>query len=303
MSDKPWGQRVAVAAALATALVFAAAWPDALVAAWQQLVSLIDVRGAPIAASPAIVSEHELDELETLEPQAQAERLLERAVNHYAGATEQIAKRIDGWVGKIVMDGSLSSLYMTAFNANDLRVRAAALEIYLAGNGIRKTPESLDATIARSRDHDADGRAYFLWIVGILGNRGVEPRRALDHLLSFVNDPDLVTRQWAVEGIAVLGTDDAIVPLLRVFHDDPSPVIKERAACGLAQSGMLTAHQRWTAIPELIRFAGDPALDDQTHAWVFHALSDISGIRLRKDAAEWRSWWENNPQPPAADAS
>ena len=298
----PGGRRLAIAAALVTAFAAAAVWPDALVAAWQQLVSLIAVQGAPIAASPAIISEHEIEELGTLAAQAQAERLLERTLNHYSGAAGLLEAKVDEWVGKIAMEGTLSSLYMTALNANDLRVRAAALEVYLAANGVRKTPESLDSMIERSRDEDSGGRAYFLWIVGILGNRGVEPQRSLEHLLSFVNDPDVMTRQWAVEGIAVLGTDDAIVPLLKVFRDDPSPVIRERAGCGLAQSGMLTARQRWTAVPELIRFAEDPELDDQTRAWVFHALSDISGNRLGKDAALWRTWWANGPEPPA-DAS
>lgn len=297
----PRGRRLAIAAALVTAFA-AAAWPDALVAAWRHIVSLIEIQGAPIAASPAIISEHEIDELETLAAQAQAERLLERTLNHYDGAAGLLEDKVEGWVGKIAMEGTLSSLYMTALNANDLRVRAAALEVYLAANGVRKTPETLDAMIERSRDPASGGRAYFLWIVGILGNRGVEPQRSLLHLLSFVDDPDLVTRQWAVEGIAVLGTDDAIVPLLKVFRDDPSPVIRERAGCGLAQSGMHTRRQRWTAVPELIRFAEDPALDDQTRAWVFHALSDISGNRLGKDAALWRTWWANGPEPPA-DAS
>jgi hypothetical protein len=136
MHDHPW-RRAAVAAALATAF-FAAAWPDALVAAWRQVVGLIAVTGEPIAASPAIVSEHELLELDALLPQAQAERMLERAINHYAGATDEIDKRIESWVGKVAMEGSLGSLYTTAVNANDLRVRAAALEIYLAANGGRR---------------------------------------------------------------------------------------------------------------------------------------------------------------------
>jgi hypothetical protein len=300
MNGNPWARRAAAAAALATALVVAA-WPDALVAAWQQLASFVAVKGEPIAASPAILSEHELDELLSLDPQGQAERLMERAINHYAGATDVIEGRVEGWVGKIALKGPLEGLYTTALNANDLRVRAAALEVYLAANSITKSEASLDATIARS-DEGADGRAYFLWIVGVLGNRGVDPQRALGHLLRYLNDPDLQTRQWAVEGIAVLGTDDAIAPLLRVFHDDPSPFIRERAACGLAQSGMLTARQRWTAVPELIRFADDPGLDGQTRSWVFQALSDISGVRLGKDAALWREWWANGPHSLPEDA-
>ena len=62
-------------------------------------------------------------------------------------------------------------------------------------------------------------------------------------------------RYWAVEGLAYLATDAAIAPLLDIFHDDPSPMIRERAACGLAQSGMFSAAQRRTAVPRLLDFA------------------------------------------------
>lgn len=114
--------------------------------------------------------------------------------------------------------------------------------------------------------------------------RGVEPRRALDYLLRWGSDPDEELRHWAVEGIAMLGTDDSIPPLLNAFHEDPSPFIRERAACGLAQHGMLTQKQRLTAVPELLRFKGDPSLDDKTREWAAQALADIRGDRLEDGA-------------------
>ena len=43
--------------------------------------------------------------------------------------------------------------------------------------------------------------------------------------------------------------------------------------------------------------ADDPEVDDQTHAWVFQALADISGERLGYDIADWRDWWAKGPQP------
>jgi len=109
-------------------------------------------------------------------------------------------------------------------------------------------------------DREADGRPHEIYVVGLLGNRGVDPRRALDYLLRFASDPDVETRKWAVEGIAMLGTDDAIAPLLRAFHDDPSAVIRERAGCGLAQSGMLTGEAAVHRHSELLRFADDPVV-------------------------------------------
>lgn len=287
-----------MAAALSGALALSA-WSGVLAAAWKELVGLITVRGEPVPASPAVISGHEVDELERLPPQAQAERLLERAVNHYDGAAELIEERIDGWRGKLAMEGRLNAVFTTAMNANDLRVRAAAIELYLAAYDIEKTPEALEQFVAQC-DREDGGRPHALWVVGLLGNRGVDPRRALDALLRFVRDPDVEIRHWAVEGIAMLGTTDAIAPLLSAFHDDASPFVRERAACGLAQSGMLTASQRWTAIPELIGFSDDPALDETTRGWAVQALQDITGERWPKDARDWRAWWAKEPQPAAS---
>jgi hypothetical protein len=300
MSANEWGRRIALGMALAIAFVLAAR-TDVLVAAFKELVGLIAIQGEPVAASPAVISGHEVEQIETLEPQAKAERLLERAINHYDGAAALIASHVDGWRGKIAMEGRLNDLFMTALNANDLRVRAAGLELYLAAYDIGKTPEDLDKIMARG-ERQAEGRPHALFVVGLLGNRGVDPRRGLDYLLRFSGDPDVETRKWAVEGIAMLGTDDAIAPLLRVFRDDPDASIRERAGCGLAQSGMLTAKQRFTAIPDLLRMADDPQVDDQTHAWVFQALADISGRRLGYDIRDWRDWWAKGPQPPEPEA-
>jgi len=297
MEHGSWGRRLAFVAALVVALALAAR-SDVIVAAWKELVQMITVQGEPIAASPAVLSSHEVEEIDALPPQGQAGRLLERAINHYDGASKMIAEHVDGWRGNIEMDQRLDGLFRTAIDANDLRVRAAAVELYLAAYNIEKTPEVLDRTMAAC-DADSDGRTYRLFVVGLLGNRGVDPRRALDYLLRWSNDPDDEARRWAVEGISMLGTDDSIAPLLRIFHDDPSPVIRERAACGLAQHGMLTARQRFTAIPELLRFADDPSLDEKTRGWVFQALTDISGQRLGNDPRDWRDWWAKGPQPEA----
>jgi len=282
-------------AAVTAALVLMAK-PGVLFAAWKELSYLVALKGDPIQASSPVISGHELEELDAMAPQAQAERLLERAINRYLGATALIADRIEGWHGKIKLDGTLNGLFVTALDSNDLRVRAAAIEIYLAAHALDKTPESLERVIARCQ-RQAAGRPNELWVVGLLGNRGVEPERALDFLLKWVDDPNVETRHWAVEGLAMLGTDATIVPLLTIFHDDPSAFIRERAACSLAQSGMLTRRQRWTALPQLIRFADDPALDDKTRAWVFQALQDISGERLPDDTRDWKARWAKEPWP------
>ena len=71
-------------------------------------------------------------------------------------------------------------------------------------------------------------------------------------------------------------------------------MIRERAACGLAQSGMLSEKQRRSAVPRLLDFADDASLDAETHKWVFQALRDITGQSLPHDAAAWKSWYNSS---------
>ncbi len=66
---------------------------------------------------------------------------------------------------------------------------------------------------------------------------------------------------------------------------------RERAACGLAQSGMLSDSQRRSAVPRLLDYADDGGMDRQTHEWVFQALRDITGQSLPHDAQVWRQWY------------
>ena len=280
---------IAVAALLALAL----ATPTAH-AAWQQVAQFLSLLGKPVPASANVLSEHETEQLDRMSPQAQAMLLLERSINHYKGANEQIAARVEQWRGKLNMDGQLRNLFVTALNSDDLRVRAAAIEVDLAARNLEKTA----GTVARLEPDAYTGeqgpRANALWDIGLLGGRGVEPQRAAQILLASIHDSNVNIRYWGVEGLSYLGTDETIAPLLGVLHDDSSPMIRERAACALAQSGMLSEKQRRTAVPKLLDFADDPALDGQTRLWVFQALRDITGQNLPHDAAAWRNWYSSN---------
>ena len=161
---------------------------------------------------------------------------------------------------------------MIALNSDDLAVRAAAIEVDLAALNVEKSPAAIDRLEPDARQGAQGPRANALWRIGLLGNRGVQPDRAFDILTSAVRDDNVNVRYWAVEGMAYLGTESTIAPLLSIFHDDPSPMIRERAACSLAQSGMLSAKLRLTAVPQLLDFTEDVSLDEQTRAWVFQAL-------------------------------
>jgi hypothetical protein len=283
--------RLAVAAVAFVVVAIVAGASDTARAAWQELTQFLSLLGEPEPASANVLSEHELELLDGMAPQHQAELLLERAINHYRGANEQIAARVDRWKGQIEMEGRLDGLFTTALNSGDLRVRAAAIEVNIVARELEKTPATIDRLEPAARTGEQGPRANALWDIGLLGNRGVEPPRAAEILLASIRDPNENVRYWAVEGLAYLGTDETIVPLLETLRDDSSPLIRERAACSLAQSGMLSERQRRRAVPRLLELAEDGALDDQTRKWVYQALRDITGQTLPHDAAAWKRWY------------
>jgi hypothetical protein len=279
-------------AAAAFLLGTIAAGSGRLGAAWEPIARFVSLQDAPKAASANVLSEHEIEALAGMPPQAQAELLLERAINHYRGANDQIAARVDGWRGRItVVDGRLRNLFITAINSDDLTVRVAGIEVDIAARNLTKESSTVDRLEPIARSGEQGPRANALWDIALVGNRGVEPDRVADILLSSIHDENVNIRYWAVEGLAYLATDAAIQPLLDVFHDDFSPMIRERAACGLAQSGMFSAEQRRTAVPRLLDFAQDGALEANTRTWVFQALRDITGQSLPHDATIWRQWY------------
>ncbi len=241
-------------------------------------------------ASASVLSEHHLEAMKSMTAQQQAELLLERSINRYRGANEEILARAPGWLGAIRSTSRLESLFRMAINADDMGVRVAAIEINVAARGLARNPASIDRLESDARTGAQGPRANALWDIGLLGNRGVQPDRAFEIIQSALNDPNENIRYWAVEGLAFLGTDAVIEPLLAILHDDRSAMIRERAACSLAQSGMLTERQRRQAVPRLLDYAEDYSLDDQTRGWVFQALRDITGQTLPPDPSTWRLW-------------
>jgi HEAT repeat protein len=251
--------------------------------------ALLQLQGAPVPASSAILSDHELEEINAMAPQQQAERLIERTLNHYDGAAAEIEKHAEGWIGQIHATPELESTSTTAYFSSDLRVRAAALEIWRVRDGYRKTPQTVDRLIDALRA-TPDKQYYYMSHLGILGNRGVEPAKVFDTLMLYTHDPDGSARAAAINGLGLLGTENTIAPLLDIFHNDTSADLRERAACNLADSGMLSREERRKAVPELIRFSQDPNPDAQTHKWVYQALREITNQNLPNDPAAWVGW-------------
>jgi hypothetical protein len=264
---------------------------------------------APPKNSPASSAKFSDRELDIQRPQKQAEILLMRAVSRSQTPSQsgdpteaqiegQIQARADGWRGKIQWDSQLSQLTTAALNSSDQSVQASAIEVQLAAYGLSKSEASVDRLVRQADSSDHAQKIWALWALGLLGNRGVETDRVVQVLTAHLKalratGDDEETRRWAVEGLALVGTTPTIVPLLEAMHDDPSPMVRERAACSLAESGTLSHEQRLAAVPQLIHYSDDPALDQQTRGWAFQALGDITRQRLPNDSAAWRAWYQN----------
>jgi len=263
----------------------------ALEGAWERLTGqLIGVAGEPVPATHSRLSDHNIEWLQKQTPQRQMEFLLGAAINHDKGATEMIANRVDGWHGKLHRTKTWQNLEMTALYSNDLRVRAAAIEINLAVNHLAKNEETA-ARLMRQAEADPSARPWVEWEIGMLANRGVRPERTQGWLADHLHDSNEQVRFWAVEGLAHIGTDETIKTLIEVLGSDPAAAVRERAGCSLAKSGMLTREQRVKAVPGLLDLADNPSLDVTTRSWVYQALREITDEAMPNDPAWWRNWW------------
>jgi hypothetical protein len=259
--------------------------------------------------------------LDRRQPQEQAKILLERAVSRTdrdAAQTEvQIEARLDRWRGKLHWDAELGQLTTIALNSEDRNVRTSAIEVQLAAYGLAQNSSSVNALAQRTNSSNHALRVWALWALGLLGNRGIETEHIVQVLTIHLNPKDSGgelnanragtngrseanykddedSRVWSVESVALVGTNSTIAPLLDAMRNDPSKLVRERAAWSLAESGMLSREQRLAAVPQLINDSDDPALDAQTHAWAFQALADITKQHLPNDSVAWRDWYQKS---------
>jgi len=233
--------------------------------------------------------------VDRMKAQQQAETLLEQAIGNSPEAIQEISNRADEWNGKLSWDSKIANLTTTALNSRDLRVLEAGVEVQIAAYRVNKDSSSVDSLTQQANSSEHANKIWALWALGLLANRGIETDRIVQTLTEHLNDKDEDSRRWAVESLALAGGSSTIAPLLRAMHDDPAPIVRERAACGLAESGLFTHEQRMSAVPQLLSYSDDPSLDAQTHAWAFQALGDITQQHLPNDSAAWRNWYENSP--------
>ncbi len=221
--------------------------------------------------------------------QAQFEPLLGRAVMGDAAAIEDVISQSADWTGKLAHNPKVDQLITSGLNSRELKVREACLQAQLALDGISKNEAGFN--YLRELAGDPTRRGWALWILGDIGHAGVDAEHAAKIIGAYLEDPDANVRAAAVNGLAVLATDETVPMLLDRFRNDPSAMVQERAACALAESGMYTHEQRLIAASTLVSWTEDPLLNGQQRTWTYQALRDISGKTLASDPALWREWW------------
>jgi len=249
-----------------------------------------------VAAPDPHRKDAEVEEISHLEPQQQAERLLQLAMEQPDVSLGMIRRNLSAWRGHLEETDQLFHLVLEALDSDDPRVRVAAVDIALAACHFIKANESVTKLLHQIQGQ-TDGRYMALWRLGAIGNRGVEPATALSTLQRYAHDHNQLARFWAVEGLAMLGTRESIDTLLDILEHDAAPQIRERAATSLAKSGLLTGEQRLTAVPHLLNLLDDDSLDDPTRKLVVSTLEAITGASFGKNAKEWREWWAHHDQP------
>jgi hypothetical protein len=240
--------------------------------------------------------DEELQEVTGLPAQQQAEKLLQFAIQNPNPCADYISRVVGSWQGHLTGSDALFNLVLEALESKDDRVRTAALEIDLAANNLLKSPQSIRKLLRQIRSSQ-EGRSLALWRLGELGNRGVEPQLVLNTLNHYAHDRNSQTRFWAVEGLAMLGTNSSIEPLITILTKDPAAEVRERAAINLARSGMLTTELRMSAVPQLLNLLDDDSLNDETHNLVSRTLEAITHASLGDDSEAWREWWAHHDRP------
>ncbi len=249
------------------------------------------------------LTDADLPRIASLQPQDQAEELLERSIQHDARALTLLESQMGEYKGVVRSSPRMAQLLNRADISRDLRVRAAFIDLNLAMDGWERDDNAAETLIARARNEgNPQTRAYDVYYLGMLGGRGVETQQIHSELLGWArNDPDAYVRQWATEGMRFLGTDEAINELFEIFTSDASDTVRDRAGCNVSECGMFTRRQRMSMAPKFIELAENPATNAQMRSWCFLALSEITDARVQPDAKAWRNWYEQHGKEKMAE--
>lgn len=218
-----------------------------------------------------------------------AEQLLQRAAAGDVGTAEQVLEESPAWTGKTQRTPKSEQSIGVMLNLPDRHVREAALTAEMALDGV--TVDDSGFQMVERSVSNPTYRVWGLWMLGALGNRGVHTEQATKIIGAYLADSQVDVRAAAVNGLALVGTDETVPILLDRFRKDGSPVVQERAACSLAESGMYTHEQRMTAAASFVGWLDDSTMSTAQRAWALHALRDISGRSLSENSSAWREWY------------
>lgn len=239
------------------------------------------------------LTDADVQNLQTLPEQTQAEELLDRAIRHDPRALELFEQNIGAW-HNLQRTPHMDDLERRSQFSTDLRVRYANVDLNLAIDGVPKTEASADQLIAQAQADPAH-RAYSVYHMGMLAGRGVGYDRIYPVLVDYAkNDADPQVRQWAIEGMRYLGTDDALDQLFDSFTHDPSDAVRDRAGCNVSDCGNFMRKQRMRMVPKFLELAADPQATPQMHNWVLLALHEITDETLPPSASAWRNWYSQH---------
>jgi len=241
-----------------------------------------------VAYSP--LTDTDVQRLQTLPKQAQAEELLARTIQHDPRALDLFEQNIGVW-RNLKRTAQINELEVRSRFSTDLRVRYANADLNLAIDGLPKTGDSAEQLIAQAQA-DSAHRSYSVYHMGMLAGRGVSYNRIYPVLVDYArNDANPQVRQWAVEGLRYLGTDEALAQLFDSFTHDPSNAVRDRAGCNVSDCGNFKRKQRMRMVPRLIELAANPQTAPQMRNWVFLALHEITDETLPSDASAWQDWY------------
>ncbi len=241
-----------------------------------------------VAYSP--LTDVDVQRLQALPEQAQAEELLERAMQHDPRALDLFEENV-GSYRNLTRTAHMNELEERSRYSTDLRVRYANADLNLALDGLPKTKSSADQLITLAQADPAH-RPYSVYHMGMLAGRGVDYDRIYPILVDYAkNDANPQVRQWAVEGMRYLGTDEALDQLFDSFTHDPSDVVRDRAGCNVSDCGNFMRKQRMRMAPRLIELAADPQTTPKMRNWAFVALHEITDQTLPGDPSVWQNWY------------
>lgn len=247
-----------------------------------------------IAYAP--LNDDDVQRIQQLPMQEQAEELLERAIEHDPRALDLFEQNIGSpeWLGNIKLTERMKELERRSEFSSDLRVRYANADLNLSMDGWQKNDDGADKLIERARS-DAQYRASAVYFMGMMAGRGVAYDRLYPVLLEYAkHDPNSLVRVWAVEGMRYLGTDEALDQLFDSFVNDPSEQVRNRAGCNVSDCGNFKRAQRMRMVPNLISLTQDPNTTPQMRNWSFLALHEITDANVPSDAAAWQSWYDQH---------